>query len=72
MDIRTIFRFGGQALAITGVVKSLRQARDEGDKLRMFDAAVHGLAIATAIALIVREAKKQREGQGYDDSKSKD
>jgi hypothetical protein len=67
-----MIRFGGQALAITGVVKSLRQARAEGDKLRMFDAAVHGVAIVTALALLVREIKKQREGQSYDESKSKD
>lgn len=67
-----MIRFGGQALAVTGVVKSLRQARAEGDKLKMFDAVVHGLAIATAIALVVREVKKQREGQSYDESQSRD
>ena len=66
-----MLRFGGQALAVTGVVKSLRQARADGDKLKMFDAAVHLVAIATALALIVREIKKQREGQNYDESQSK-
>lgn len=63
MDIRTLVRFGGQAMAVTSIVKSLRQARAEGDKLKMIDAVVHGLAIATALALIVREIKQQREGE---------
>ncbi len=64
MELRTLFRFGGQAMAVTGIVKSLRQARAEDDKLKMIDAIVHGLAIATALALIVREIKQQREGSG--------
>ena len=63
MDIRTLVRFGGQAMAVTSIVKSLRQARAEGDKLKMIDAVVHALAIATALALIVREIKQQREGE---------
>ncbi|HEU4541029.1 MAG TPA: hypothetical protein VFR23_07870 [Jiangellaceae bacterium] len=60
MDIRTWLRVGGEALAMGAMWKSLRQARADGDKLRMFDAIVHALAIATAIALVVREVRQER------------
>ena len=64
MDMRNVVKFGGQALAVGGTVKSLRQARADGDKLKMLDAIVHGLAIATAIALIIREVRQQRAERG--------
>ena len=60
MDLRNAARFGGQAFAVGTTVKAVRQARAEGDKLKMFDAVIHGLAIATAIALIIRELRQQR------------
>lgn len=60
MDVRTWLRVGGEALAMGAMWKSLRQARADGDKLRMFDAIVHALSIATAIALIVREVRRER------------
>lgn len=60
MDMKNVIRFGGQVFAVGGTVKALRQARAEGDKLKMLDAIVHGLAIATAVALIVREVRQQR------------
>lgn len=64
MNIRTVARFGGQALAVGAMWKSLRQARADGDKLRILDAIVHALAIATAIALIVREVRQERSLKG--------
>jgi hypothetical protein len=64
MDLRNVVKFGGQAFAVTGTVKALREARAEGDKLKMLDAVVHGLAIATALALIIRELKQQRDAKG--------
>jgi flagellar biogenesis protein FliO len=60
VNVRTVARFGGQAVAVTAAVKSLRQARAEGDTLKLLDALVHALAIATAIALIVREVRQER------------
>jgi len=62
--MRSAARFGGQAFAVSGTVKALRQARAEGDKLKMLDAVIHGLAIATAIALIIREVRQQRAERG--------
>jgi uncharacterized RDD family membrane protein YckC len=64
MNIRTVARFSGQALAVGAMWKSLRQARADGDKLRILDAIVHALAIATAIALIVREVRQERSLKG--------
>ena len=64
MNVRTLARFGGQALAVGAMWKSLRQARAEGDKLKLFDAILHALAIATAIALIVREVRQERSLKG--------
>jgi hypothetical protein len=64
MNIRTVARFGGQALAVGAMWKSLRQARADGDTLRILDAIVHALAIATAIALIVREVRQERSLKG--------
>ena len=64
MNIRTVARFSGQALAVGAMWNSLRQARADGDKLRILDAIVHALAIATAIALIVREVRQERSLKG--------
>jgi len=64
MQVKMIVRLGSQAFAVGGIVKSLREARAESDRLRMLDAVVHGLAIATTVALLVREIRQQREGGG--------
>lgn len=63
MDARMMIRFGAQAFAVGGMVKAMRQARAEDDKLKMVDAVVQGLAIATAVAMIVREVKHRRDEQ---------
>jgi chorismate synthase len=63
VDLRNVVKFGSQAFAVTGTVKALRQARAEGDKLKMLDAVVNGVAIATAVALIIREVKQQRDAK---------
>jgi hypothetical protein len=60
MNFGTLGKFGMEAFSARGVVSELRQARDDGDKLKMLDAVVHALAIATAVALLIREAKRQR------------
>jgi hypothetical protein len=60
MDIRTLARFGGQAAAVGGAWRSLRQAREQDDKLKLLDAVVRVLTVAITIALIVREIREQR------------
>ena len=66
MNIRNIARFAGQALAIGAFAREIRRARAEGDKLRLFDAAVNMLAIATTIAIVVREIRSRRDGSDQD------
>ena len=63
MDIRTLGRFGGQALAVGGAWKSLRQAREQDDKLKLIDAVLRALTVAITIALIVREVREHRSAK---------
>lgn len=60
MNVRNLAKFGGQALAVGTTFRALRKARAEGDKLRMLDAVVNALAIATTIAILVREIRERR------------
>ncbi len=59
---RSWARLGAQALAITTVVRQVRQATEDRDKLRLFDAVVNALALLTAIAIIVREIREHTAG----------
>ncbi|HEY9376167.1 MAG TPA: hypothetical protein VIQ02_03625 [Jiangellaceae bacterium] len=63
MNVRNIARIGGQAMAIGAFAREIRRARAEGDNLRLFDAIVNMLAIATTIAIIVREIRRRRDGE---------
>ncbi|MEV1009577.1 hypothetical protein [Streptomyces sp. NPDC049881] len=40
------------------VTRQLREARVDKDKLRIADAVVHGAAIITSVALLVREIRR--------------
>ncbi|HEX6231963.1 MAG TPA: hypothetical protein VFZ63_02440 [Jiangellaceae bacterium] len=63
MDPRTLVRLAGQAMAVGGAWRSLRQARAQNDKLKLLDAAVRALTVLTTILLIVREVKQQRSAK---------
>jgi predicted proteasome-type protease len=63
MNIRPIARIGGQALAATALFREIRRARAEGDRLLLLDAAVNILAVATTIAIIVRELRNRRNAR---------
>ncbi len=56
---RQLTRVATRALAITTVVRQARKARQDGDSLRLFDAAINGLAIVTAVLILVRELREQ-------------
>jgi len=68
VNIRNIARFGGQALAVGAAFRELRRARDEGDKLRIIDALVNALAIATTIAILIREIRGRRDKNLLDEN----
>jgi hypothetical protein len=61
MNVRSIARIGGQALTIGALVRELRRARQEGDRLLLLDAVVNILAVATTIVIIIREIHRRSE-----------
>jgi hypothetical protein len=64
--LRGAGRLAGQAFALVTVVRALRQAREEGDRLRLLDAVVNALAVATTVAILVRELRQRRLGDADD------
>jgi hypothetical protein len=58
---RNLVRLGIRALAVTTVVRQIRQARQDGDGLRLLDGAVNALAVLTAVLIIIREIRQRSE-----------
>ncbi|MEV6161694.1 hypothetical protein AB0L71_07175 [Streptomyces sp. NPDC052052] len=54
----TYMSIGTTAYGALGIVKQVRKARFEHDTLRLVDAVVSAAAIATGIALLLRELKR--------------
>ncbi|MFE4330104.1 hypothetical protein ACFRCI_15340 [Streptomyces sp. NPDC056638] len=54
----TYLSIGSTAFGALGVVKQAKKARSEHDTLRLIDAVVSAAAIATGIALLLRELKR--------------
>jgi hypothetical protein len=61
MNVRSIARISGQALTIGALVREIRRARQEGDRLLLLDAVVNILAVATTIVIIIREIRRRSE-----------
>jgi hypothetical protein len=49
---------GSSAFGVLGVVKDIRKAREEGDTLKLVNAAVAAVALVTGTALLLRELKR--------------
>ena len=58
---RNLVRLGVRAIAVTTVMRQIRQARQDGDGLRLLDAAVNALAVLTAILIVIREIRERSE-----------
>ncbi|MFB7913015.1 hypothetical protein [Streptomyces sp. NPDC056061] len=54
----TYLSIGTTAFGALGVIRQAKQARNEHDTLRLVDAVVSAAAIATGIALLLRELKR--------------
>jgi large-conductance mechanosensitive channel len=67
MNVMNYARIGGQALAVGALVREIRRASAEGDKLRLLDAVVNFLAVATTIAIVIRELRNRRSGNNDHD-----
>ena len=63
-NVRNVLKVGSRALLLVTVVRQVRQAREDGDNLAVLDAIVNGLAVLTALAIIVREIRQRSEGAG--------
>ena len=54
----TYLSIGTSLFSAVSVAKQVKKARGEGDKLQLLDAAVSAAAIATGVALLVRELRR--------------
>ncbi|MEE1808656.1 hypothetical protein [Streptomyces sp. BE133] len=54
----TYLSIGTTAFGAFGVIKQAKKARFEHDTLRLIDAVVSAAAIATGVALLLRELKR--------------
>ena len=54
----TYLSIGTTAFGAISVIKQAKKARFEGDTLRLVDAVISAAAIATGVALLVRELKR--------------
>ncbi|WP_419998035.1 hypothetical protein [Streptomyces boninensis] len=57
----TYLSIGTTLFGAISVSKQLKQARFEDDKLRMLDALVSGAAIATGVAIMLRELRRKND-----------
>jgi hypothetical protein len=53
---------GSSALGVLGIYKQAKKARAEQDTLKLVDAVVSGVAVATGVALIIREMRRAKSG----------
>lgn len=54
----TYLSIGSTVFGAIGVAKQVRTARQDNDTLRLVDAVISAAAIATSLALLVRELKR--------------
>ncbi|UGY93759.1 hypothetical protein [Streptomyces gobiensis] len=57
----TYLSIGTTLFGAVSVAKQAKKARREGDKLQLIDAVVSAAAIATGVALLVRELRRLGE-----------
>jgi hypothetical protein len=56
---RSLIRIGARGLALTAVVRQIRHAQQNHDRLLFLDAVVNALAVVIAILIIVRELRER-------------
>jgi hypothetical protein len=60
----TYWSIGTTLFGTVGVVRQLREARNEGDALRLADAVVSAAAVVTGVALLVRDLRRMNGENG--------
>jgi hypothetical protein len=61
---RNLFHIGTRGLALAAVVRQIRHAQKNGDRLLLLDAVVNALAVVIAILIIVRELRERSGDKG--------
>jgi hypothetical protein len=59
----TYLSIGTTLFGAVGVVRRLKDARLEGDTLRLADAVVSAASIVTSVALLVRDIRRMNEDE---------
>lgn len=52
---------GTSVFSAFGVAKQVKKAREEGDTLQLLDAVLSAAALATSVALLVRELRRMND-----------
>ncbi|TDC13418.1 hypothetical protein E1265_28060 [Streptomyces sp. 8K308] len=60
----TYLSIGTTLFGVVSVSRQLREARSEGDKLRLADALVSAASIVTGVALLARELRRMARDEG--------
>ncbi|TDC67856.1 hypothetical protein [Streptomyces hainanensis] len=60
----TYLSIGTTVFGAFGVARQIREARTEGDKLRLADAVITGAALVTTVALLARELRRMAQDEG--------
>jgi hypothetical protein len=58
--MKLLLRLGSQVAALAAVIRGVRTARAEGDRLRASEALVHTVAVILTVAVTVREIRRAR------------
>ncbi|MDX3097416.1 hypothetical protein PV703_00340 [Streptomyces sp. ME01-24h] len=62
----TYLSIGTTLFGAVGVARQLKRGRAESDTLLLIDAVVSAAAIATGVALLVRQLRRLGDGSDYD------
>jgi hypothetical protein len=59
--VRTLITFIGTVLAGRTAIERIRQARDDDDRLELFDAVLNMAVVLTGVLVIVRRLRRGEE-----------
>jgi hypothetical protein len=57
-NVKTLITIIGTVMAGRTAIARVRQAREDGDRLELVDAALNGLVVVTSVIIIVRRIRR--------------
>jgi len=60
-NARTLFTFAGTVFAGRTAIRRVRQARTDGDKLELLDAALNAAVVISGVFILVRQLRRKDE-----------